>query len=1564
MTVKPFSRLNYNARNYNVVSAVMVPVYGVTASSSSINEGTAVTYTITTQYVLDGTILYWTTSGTTVAADFSDGVTSGSVTMTNGTATVVRTLLADILTEGAETIVFELRTVSTSGTIVASTPSGTVNDVSVLTITPSTSSVNEGSSVTWTINAIGFGTGTLYYTNSGTTTGPDFSDGLNSGSIAITADAGTLTKTLLNDLSTEGSETIIIQIRTGSTSGTVVGTSNTVTVADTSYSSQAYSVKFNGSSNLNITNNSALDFGTGDFTVEFWMYAISFPNAAGIVGKKANDTTNGWQIFYSQFNGTNKMSMRLTQTTDVTSTSSWILNVWEHWAVTRSGTTVRWFKNGMLDATGTSSANLTDSAALNIGWSDTWSTYFTGYLSNVRIVKGTAIYTANFNPPTDQLSAISGTSLLTCKNATISDSSSNAFSITNGGTPIVTMENPFGDYSMSFNGSSQYISASSFNANIGTNNFTAEGWFYFTTVTSAGCLFYSGNGGGSTAKIYLFVNATGGLGTSITLSGGVENITTANNIVLVNTWYHIALVRNSSILTIYVNGVSVGTTTNSINLTGITNGFYIGYATGGDANGYFKGGYISNFRFVSGTALYPWIPATTALTTTSQNATASQVSLLTAQSATIVDNGNGGPGRPTYIATSTYGVGINATSQNLNTSSSNAFAFGTGDFTVEFWAYWISNPGVTGNLMHTNVSGTGFCMYWNSTQVQISRYLTAADLNITYSETAQNTWVHYAAVRRSGTMYVYRNGVLLGSGAVSTSYTQNGFYLFSDNTNTTFNGYITNVRVVKGLGVYTGTFTPSGPLTATQSAGTNIAAITGTSTSLLTLQDATFVDNSTNAFTITATGSPTISNLVNFPITNTGTVTAGNSVIPFASTYSYQFNGSSQYLTIPANSAFAFGTGDFTVECWIYPISFNSYNGIIDLRDSNPGVCVVYWSNGTLEFGTSGSVYLQSASGVILSGRWTHIACVRYSGFKYIYVNGAQVARTADSQNNTSTSGLVYIGRTNDGYYVNGYISNLRMVKGSALYSSNFVPTTSALTAITNTSLLTCQYAELYDASTNKLAITNTGSTPASPQNPFGNYYASFNGSSQYLSTPYNSAWSIPAGGAFCMEAWVYMTSQGGFYSILSMNWNAGSSVSSWGFAIDNNFPQLPIPGSGQGSTYYMLSRTSSNTFPLNTWTHVAITRDSTGAVRSFINGLMNGYYFTALTTGSGQGMTAASGTLYVATTTNQYAGSYFPGYLSNVRFVNGSVPSAYATSATTLGTQAFAVPTTPLTAVTNTKLLTCQYADIVDSSTNVFPITNTGTVKTYLTDTFSGIVSGVNYAQKNYSLKLNTTSTNQYVDTYHASNFAFGTGDFTIESWIYLDNSFKSLSLESVGVVAWFGDNGGNPSGLFAQMGSDRLSISRPGYATNVYLRYPGATTGTPYLQYNTWYHLAITRQSATWKIFLNGVQGTTDSATDYSINTTSVRFGGSPTTSFAFPGYISNLRVVKGVAVYTGTFTPSTTPLKAAQSSGTNIAAITTQTSLLTCQYNTLFDASNNKLALTRTGAPDMAPVYPFPT
>ena len=443
MAVKPFSRVNYTPRNYNVITATMVPTYSVSASTTSVNEGSAVTITITTQYVLDGTVLYWDITGVATAADFTDGIISGSVTMTNGTATVVKTLTNDLLIEGAETFTFNLRTGSITGTIVASSPTVTVNDTSVLTITPNVSSCNEGASVTWTINAIGFGTGTLYWTNSGTTTGPDFSDGLNSGSITITADSGTLTKTLQLDLSTEGSETIIIQIRTGSTSGTVVGTSATVTVADTSYSTQSYSVYFNAAaSGLVIPHNTALDLTSGDFTIECWYYKTTASVQGEYLFGKSGNAGNRYQAYCIVSSGTNTYNFNLGNSTGASiiqgfSFGTLNLNTWYHLAATKSGSTITLFVNGTQVASAAQTITIVDNgSALTVGnqYTDTSKTVLTtggsqgqligGYVSNLRIIKGTAIYTAgtNFTPPTNQLSAVSGTVLLTCKNASFSDS--------------------------------------------------------------------------------------------------------------------------------------------------------------------------------------------------------------------------------------------------------------------------------------------------------------------------------------------------------------------------------------------------------------------------------------------------------------------------------------------------------------------------------------------------------------------------------------------------------------------------------------------------------------------------------------------------------------------------------------------------------------------------------------------------------------------------------------------------------------------------------------------------------------------------------------------------------------------------------------------------------------------------------------------------------------------------------------------------------------------------------------------------------------------------------------
>jgi hypothetical protein len=1545
----------------------MVPVYSVSSNVASLNEGSAVTYTISTQYVLDGTVLYWTTSGTTTSSDFSDGLTSGSVTMTNGTATVVRTLTNDIITEGSETIVFELRTGSTSGTIVASSPSVTVYDTSVLFITPSVSSVNEGSSVTWTINAVGFGTGTLYYTNSGTTSASDFSDGLNSGSIAITSDAGTLTKTLLNDLSTEGSETIIIQIRTGSTAGTVVGTSNTVTVADTSYSSQGYSVSLpSGANYINIaTTNSNFVF-TGDFTIEAWVNMPTTATGGPYTIFGSNYSGGGSAVFdFRYYNNNWQISLNGGFGTDISGTSGSITpNVWYHVAAVRSGSTITVYVNGKALGTTTNSNTLGYNQAYAIGssGSGSGSNRFIGYISNLRVVNGTAVYTANFNPPTDNLSAIANTKLL-INGATIADASGNN-TLTTTGTPIVRMENPFGNNSILLNGSSQYLTIPSNAIFALPGDFTIEGWYYFNAApgtTSGGfaALDQAGSGGVG----FCFFTTTVNLFASNVGDQAVFTYTWPTSI-----WFHLAIVRSGTTVNCYVNGVPL-TPVTGVSYSWVQSGIVTIGKNGGVSNTYLNG-YISNFRIVKGTTLYPWIPSTTALTTTSQNATASQVSLLTAQSATIVDNGNGGPGQPTYITGTPYITLLNGTSQYITTPTNAALSF-TGDFTVEGWFYFKS---VTqGTLFHIGTETTNrFVFFLSSGGIQGNWY-TGVSLSLGGSLSV-GIWYHIAFTRTSGTIICYINGTATGSTIGQGGTLGDGkFSIGYEPTNSGspyLSAYVTNVRAVNGIVVYTGAFTPSGPLTATQSSGTNIAAITGTSTSLLTLQDATFIDNSTNAFTITASGSPTPTNQTsNLPITNTGTVTAGNSVIPFASTYSYQFNGSSQYLNlIGTNSTLAFGTGDFTIETWIYLTSVPSYVEVIDFRPSGTlsGVYPnLYLSSGSLRYYVSGVDRITGAT--LSTSTWYHVAVVKLSGSTRLFVNGSQSGSTyTDSNSYLNGTDRPIIGAS--GYDLTGkfpgYISNMRIVKGTALYSSNFTLSTAALTAITNTTLLTFQYPELYDASTNKLAITNNGTALISSQNPFGNYHASFDGSSQYLSIPYNSAWSIPAGGAFCMEAWIYVKSGIAGPEIMAFNHNSGSSVGSWAFWLENSInPQLAVPsGTSQGGTYYYFNRSFYSGISYNTWTHVAITRDSSGAGRAFINGMLNSYYYDSPTTGSGRAFTGTSGSLFIGTASNQVSYSFFSGYMTNVRFVNGSVPSAYATSATTLGTQAFTPSTTPLTAVSNTAILTCQYSEIVDSSINTSTITNSGSIKTYLTDAFSGIVSGVNYAQKNYSLKLIPSSV---AVTYLSGTLpATLSGDFTIECWFYMDYTLGSPPTLDGSTIAGTGatvggaftiaGNGSTSStGWMLTVCLDGLGWARPGFAQNFEFVPSGATYGSRYFQENTWYHLAVSRSGTTWYCFVNGVLATNRTASNYSITTTAFTIGDMfAQTQWNFWGYISNLRIVNGTAVYTSAFTPSTTPLKPI-----------TNTSLLTCQYNTLFDNSTNKLSLTRTGSLDMVNVYPFP-
>lgn len=113
------------------------PIYSLFSNQSSVNEGSSATFTVVTSNVANGTTLYWSTEsllGSVTTSDFSDSATTGSVTINNSTGSITRTIRSDATLEGTETFRILLRTGSTIGPIVASSPGILINDTS----TPST----------------------------------------------------------------------------------------------------------------------------------------------------------------------------------------------------------------------------------------------------------------------------------------------------------------------------------------------------------------------------------------------------------------------------------------------------------------------------------------------------------------------------------------------------------------------------------------------------------------------------------------------------------------------------------------------------------------------------------------------------------------------------------------------------------------------------------------------------------------------------------------------------------------------------------------------------------------------------------------------------------------------------------------------------------------------------------------------------------------------------------------------------------------------------------------------------------------------------------------------------------------------------------------------------------------------------------------------------------------------------------------------------------------------------------------------------------------------------------
>jgi len=373
-------------------------------------------------------------------------------------------------------------------------------------------------------------------------------------------------------------------------------------------------------------------------------------------------------------------------------------------------------------------------------------------------------------------------------------------------------------------------------------------------------------------------------------------------------------------------------------------------------------------------------------------------------------------------------------------------------------------------------------------------------------------------------------------------------------------------------------------------------------------------------------------------LTNSNTLTATS--LTYASDNTFSFNGTSNYVDVASNSALQFlGTLPYTLEAWVYPTSIKLQR-IYDGRPTGNGPYPTIGMNATGKFDYTASAAVQiTGTTTAVANTWYHVALCRSGTSTKLFVNGVQEGSTyTDTLNYIIVAGRPFIGADSFSAGTNawsGYISNFRAVKGTAVYTSNFTPPTSPLTAITNTSLLlSCVNAGIYDAAVQSDLVTVSNAQVSTTQAKFGSSSLKFNGTSDYLSTSETLPF-VFGSGDWTIETWVY-------FSDVTSSRNIYESRAS----TEANRPVIYV---WLGTIRYFNGSTdaiTSSTVSTGQWYHLAVCKSS-GSTRMFLNGTQTGSTYTdSLTYGVGAGRPL------IGTYTS--SSGFFSGYLDEFRITKG----------------------------------------------------------------------------------------------------------------------------------------------------------------------------------------------------------------------------------------------------------------------------------------------------------------------
>jgi hypothetical protein len=805
---------------------------------------------------------------------------------------------------------------------------------------------------------------------------------------------------------------------------TNVGTP-TISVAQSKFGgSSGY---FNGSSSLT---NSSLSLGTSDFTIEAWIYCTALNTPQTIVNQGNSDTTGNFLLWVTS---SNKIGFYANNNDRIGGGNTTInLNQWYHIAFTRSGSTYKIFVNGSLDGTYVGGFNHSGSP-FKVGDGYGGIRYFNGYIDNLRVTKGVALYQSDYFIPPYYSSSKNATIAPKLYNHIVIVSTKSSENITGN---ITTSS---GYYTVNWYDGTKttYVSGANFNKTAvggnqyitiypSTSNGSLDGYFYNVNVSNNNLIsirpFYSRFTGTPSNTVPGFWTPyqywwTGNWKWRSTYVPPVYTPGTQYQFDVSSN-----LLDSSSLNQIYsdlLNGI--GNIDVSDNIGGNSDDPSI--AT---SKGYTVFGSVA--------------PYTTLLLNLNNNYTDSS-----SQNTSISVLG----GSPSF-STSIKKYGSAALSFNGGNVGNDSFVIpdlSQVDYTIEFWIYRPTATAAYEGVINLSNGGSsaGINIHlYTSNEIQFNDGQSAAAYGGIISA---GSWYHVACVSRNSVKKLFINGTLVSS---ATQPTQAGPYKIKIGATYGFgqtsNAYIDDLRIIRGVVLYTGDFiVPSSELTTSTSsisAGVSRLLLNFTGTNNSTV----FADSSSSNHTVTAYGNAKISTTQSKP--------SGGS--------SGYFDGTGDYLDIPYNTVFNLSSGSWTLEAWFYATALPS-----DMTVSSAAIISKdrygYSFDYNINVAQNGIVFIchnvaDSSSYLfcytsISTNAWHHVAIVSDGSECRVYLDGLLINSKTFSGNFTITNDKnsnISVGcnssTNNSNSFFTGYIDDVRIVKGKALYTSNFTPPTSQLT--------------------------------------------------------------------------------------------------------------------------------------------------------------------------------------------------------------------------------------------------------------------------------------------------------------------------------------------------------------------------------------------------------------------------------------------------------------------------------------------------------------------------------------